>query len=736
MARAKKPAPTTAEKRKQLADKAKQLRAKLREAEKLAGDPAAPDPSAHERHKERARLYHEKETRAGQEIGPLPAVADPQRRAAGERSQADFNRHYFPRRFKLPDSEAHKTADATFEDCVDNGGLFALAMPRGGGKTTRAECAVLRAVLYGKRRYVVFVCATNKLAKRRLKSILKELETNDLLLADFPEVCHPIRRLNRTHQKSAGQILDGAHTNIEFTTESITLPTVAGSAASGAVVQIASMESAIRGLNVLSPDGEPLRPDLIVIDDPQTRESAKSPVQTADRETIILDDVLGLCGPDVTIAAIMLMTVIYENDLSSRFLDREKHPEWQGVKTRMLEAWPKRMDLWDEYGELRRESFRSGDKGRRANAFFAENQSTMEEGARVSWPERRKKDELSGVHSAMNLYITNPRGFAAEYQNEPLTDAGSAQAKEFVPALVAARLSGLPRGEVPREAVTLVSFIDCGTRLLWYGVAALDAGFGGVVIDYGPWPRQNRSEFAASDPRPGLDDVHPNLNETQRVYAGLSSLTAEILGRTYFREGTGEALRVERCLIDAGWLSQTVYQFCRESPYAPIIYPSKGIGRTATARGVSEWKPRPGEKPGWHWRLTMSETGRGRMVQFDPDAWKTFLHERLHTPMGGRGRLALYGRDAGAHALFGQHLAAESSEPATIRGSTFDKWQATPGMDNHLLDVAVGLMLAGGVQDVKWNATPSESLPTPAAPKPREKFSDIQRRKREARATR
>jgi hypothetical protein len=131
------------------------------------------------------------------------------------------------------------------------------------GKTTLAEVAVLRAVLYGLRRFVVLICATGPLAKRRLKSILRELETNDLLAADFPEACYAIRALERIHNRTAGQTLDGVPTRIEMTAESVILPTVPGRASSGAVIQVGSMEGAIRGLNVAGPDGEQLRPDMV-----------------------------------------------------------------------------------------------------------------------------------------------------------------------------------------------------------------------------------------------------------------------------------------------------------------------------------------------------------------------------------------------------------------------------------------------------------------------------------------
>ena len=674
-------------------------------------------------------------SQAGREIGPLPQVAHPRRKARCKKSLRAFCETYFPGRFPWPFAECHVTAIERMEACAREGGLFAAAMPRGSGKTTVAECAVLWAVLYGLRRFVVLVQATEKLAAKSLKKIQRELETNALLLEDFPEVCWPIRALERNTQRARQQTLDGELTRMEWTADSVTLASVPGSASGGAILHVVGVTGAVRGLSTLGPGGEIVRPDMVLIDDAQTRDSAKSPTQTADREAVVTDDVLGLAGPGTAIAAVVLCTVIYPDDLSDRFLSPDRHPEWQGVRTRMLESYPERMDLWDEYAEVREESFRSGDRGRRANDFYAERREEMDRGARVSWPERQKKGELSGVQSAMNLYIDNPRGFKAEYQNEPDPVGGAGASRELHPDEVCSRLSGLPRMEVPREATRLVAMIDVGKSLHWYAVAAWDDRFGGSVLDYGCWPRQSRANFAADDPRPGLADVFPGVPETTAIYQGLEALVQEVLGRTYFREQTGEALKVERCLIDSGYQSQTVYQFWRACPHAGVIYPSKGFGRTNTARGVAGWKPRPGERSGHHWRLTMSEAGRGRMVQFDSDEWKTFLHERLTTPPGAPGHLTLFGRDAHAHEMLGEHFAAEYSDLAAVRGEQFDKWYQRPDRpDNHLWDCLVGCAVAASVQGLVWQASPSPGQQQPQHQ--RRKLSEVQRARQSQRGAR
>jgi hypothetical protein len=446
----------------------------------------------------------------------------------------------------------------------------------------------------------------------------------------------------------------------------------------------------------------------VVLDDVQTRGSAKSPTQTADLEAIICDDVLGLAGPTTSIAAALLVTPIYVNDLPERFLDPERHPEWDGRRVSMLSAMPGRIDLWEEYRDRRKDGQRAGDKGKAATAYYKANRAAMDAGAVVTWPERKKPGEISGLQSAMNIWCDNPRGFKAEYQCKPEVDALSAGAKELVPAEIATRLSGVARGEVPRECSILTAGFDAGLDLNWYAVVAWTDSFGGSIVDYGSWPRQARDFFAATDARPKMRDIYPGLSDSQLVYRGLTDVTTDVLNRVYKHEQTGGDMRVGRALVDSGYETDAVYQFVRSSPYATTLYPSKGIGRTRTARGVSEWQPRPGERRGHFWRLTKAETGRGQMVQFDPDAWKTALFERLTVPLGGKMGLSLFGnvKSPPSHEMMAEHLAAEWSESIAVRGVVFDKWSKRPDrQDNHLLDCVVLAAVAASVSGLTWSAS-------------------------------
>jgi ERCC4-related helicase len=102
------------------------------------------------------------------------------------------------------------------QTCTHEGGQYAVALPRGSGKTTIGEVEVIRAVVYGFRRFVVLLQATEPLAARSLRKIQRELETNPLLAEDFPEVCFPIQALERIHNRANGQTLDGTPTRIEW----------------------------------------------------------------------------------------------------------------------------------------------------------------------------------------------------------------------------------------------------------------------------------------------------------------------------------------------------------------------------------------------------------------------------------------------------------------------------------------------------------------------------------------
>ncbi len=515
--------------------------------------------------KERARARNAALALAGRDIGELPDIANPGRRALAAGDFRYFCESYFPSTFHLPWSPDHLKVIAKIEQAVLHGGLFAMAMPRGSGKTSKCECACIWAVLYGHRDFVCLVGSDEGHAMDMLDSIKTELDGNDLLLADFPEVCYPIQSLDGIANRCAGQLYRGERTHIGWTAKDIVLPTIkpvgwleneqlrlfvrpdGHSMASGAIIKVAGITGRIRGMKSKASDGRSIRPSLVVIDDPQTDEAARSLSQCATRESILAGAILGLAGPGKKIAGVMPCTVIRPGDMADNILDRHKHPEWNGERTKMVYSFPSNEKLWSRYAEIRAESLRAERGLLDATEFYHQNRSQMDEGAVVAWPERFNHDELSAIQHAMNLKLQDERAFWAEYQNEPLPEDTAPQ-DDLTADQIAGKLNRMGRGEVPLGCSQLTMFIDVQQNLLFYVVAAWQEDFTGYIIDYGAYPDQRRPYFTIRDAQPTLSQVARGTGLEGAIYVALELLTAQHLGREWRRDD-GALMRI-RALSD------------------------------------------------------------------------------------------------------------------------------------------------------------------------------------------
>ena len=254
---------------------------------------------------------------AGRDIGELPEVIDPELKEECKKDFKRFCEAYFPDSFSLAWSTDHLKVINRIETAVLEGGLFALAMPRGSGKSTLTECAALWAMLYGHREFVVLIGATEAAALEMLESIKTELEINEHLAVDFPEVCFPIAALGGIANRCGGQLYKGERTRITWTSNELVLPTIKESAASGIIMRVAGITGRVRGMKFKRADGRSVRPSLVIIDDPQTSESAGSLEQTRKRVRVLAGDILGLAGPGQKISGIMPCTII-RNTLNLR----------------------------------------------------------------------------------------------------------------------------------------------------------------------------------------------------------------------------------------------------------------------------------------------------------------------------------------------------------------------------------------------------------------------------------
>jgi len=679
---------------------------------------------------EARRRWNRERTAEAQEIGEIPLPQDPDRRAAAIADYGFFCRTYFSAAFTLPWSPFHEKAADKINKAVKSGGVFAFAMPRGSGKTTMCEWATLWAILSGQSKYVLFVGASEATADKRLKSLKSELRFNDLLLADFPEVCIPVAHLDGEARRAAGQKFRGEPTNIEWTQKRVVLATIQidQCLASGSVIEVIGITGDIRGRNHKLASGEIVRPSLAVCDDPQTRESAMSVSQSATREATLAGDVAYLAGPGKAISILMPCTVINPGDMADKMLDRSLHPEWQGERTKMVLKFPKEEKLWDEYRELREQSFRDDGNGSEATEFYRKHREQMDAGAEVSWPERFNDGELSSLQHAMNLRFRDEAAFFAEYQNEPLATLDEEDEDLLTADQIAVKTNGINHRLVPHDCSHLTAFIDVQQKLLYFVVIAWTENFTGHVIDYGCWPDQKRRQFTLRDAKISLAMKFPKAGFEGSIYGGLEKLTDELLGGEWRRDD-GAVVNVDRCMIDANWGRSTdvVYQFCRQSAHSAVLTPSHGKFVGAASIPFSDYKRKPGERVGHNWRIPNVRGKRAvRHVVYDTNYWKSFIQARLSVSMGDRGCLSLYGRKP--HRLFASHLVAEYRVRTEGRGRTVDEWKHRPERpDNHWLDCVVGCAVGASMQGVTLQET---EVTAPQPKKSRTRMSMAERRAR------
>jgi len=665
-------------------------------------NPAPPrEEPSYEDLRERAHHRNLLLSRAGRDIGELPAVVNPERKARAASDFRYFCEVYFPNAFHKRWSPDHLKIIAKIEKAVRTGGLFAHAMPRGSGKTTITTVAAVWALLYGWSPFVALIAASAERARSLLENIKVWLETNPLLLEDFPEVVYPIRKLGRITNRQQGQLYHGEPTRIEWNADKIVLPTIPGSAAIGGIMTTSGMKGSVfRGQNHVLANGTVLRPKLAIVDDPQTTESACSLMQCRQREHILASDILGMAGPGEKIASVVCCTVIRPGDMADNLLDRDKHPDWNGERTKLIYQFPTDDKLWTEYAELRANSLRNDGDGSPATEFYRANRDAMDAGAVVAWPERFNSDELSAIQHAMNLKLRNEAAFWSEYQNQPLADE-TASREELTADEIANKVNRIERGVVPITATRLTAFIDVQGTLLYYVVCAWDDAFTGWVIDYGTYPDQQRPYFTLRDARLTLAHVTTATGLEGQIYAGLKTLTHNLLDRPWVTAGGG-AMRIERCLIDANWgeSSDVVYEFCRQSAHAAIVTPSHGKFVGASSRTLTDRDKKPGERHGWHWIMPFAREKRGiRHVVYDTNFWKSFIHGRLAVAMGDRGCLSLFGDKPELHQLFADHLCAEYRVKVEGRGRTVDEWKHRPAReDNHWFDGLVASAVAASMQ--------------------------------------
>ena len=641
------------------------------------------------------------------EVGKLPKIANPSRRRSCQFNLLKFLITYFPGSTGLnPFSDDHVKMIESMQRVILEGGRRINAIYRGAAKTTISEKAALWATLYGHRKYVFVIGADQDSASEVLKSIKSEIETNELLAADFPEVCYPITALEGITNRTAGQTQNGVRTRITWGADFVQFPTIKRpngnySPATAAVIRAKGITGSLRGKREMLPDGTGQRPDLVIMDDIQTDAIALNPMSVRKIIKIIEKSVLMLAGHTEPIAAIMNATVIEEDDVVDTLLDHQRHPEWTGVRIPLVKSWASEEahhNLWlGKYARIRN-TYDNDDPADRdraiaeATEFYRKNRKQMDAGCVVSWKYLHTPKELSAIQHAYNALIDfGPEVFNSEYQNNPKRSDAEGE-RMLKPAEFREKKSVFDRLVIPPESTRIIFAADVQQSLLFYSIVAVTDGMTGFVVDYGTFPEQSRSYFLLKDARRTIQREFPGLSLEKQVEKALQALIDDKMSKVY-RRSDGVEVGVDIGLIDGGYMTDQVRSAIATSDYRRRIFPSFGRGIKASETPMLEYRATKGERRsrdvGVPWRLLPGQRREGLHVMFDTNALKTFVHRRIATPAGNAGSFTLYNAANNHHEMYADQVCGSEypGPPVRARGRTVYEWKQLPSRpDNHFLD--------------------------------------------------
>lgn len=688
------------------------------------------------RRKERER---QAETRKEASVIVIPPCEDRQRRDSLEADDEEWLRWYFGAGCGLGDpftfefTENQRDMIRAIRHAIKHGDDQAIADSRGGGKTTYTERCVLKAILTGEVDYAVVFAATGHLAEDILDSIDTYIAENERLLADYPEVCLPVRELMGAPQRANTQRATGQrHDNGEpyemaeiayrWCGSELIFPKVPGSPSAGAIIATRGLEGAVRGLKKRGK-----RPKLAVIDDPDTEDTARSEEQASKLERRIDAAIGGLGGQRRSVGRVMLTTLQSRVSVSFKYTDPKQKQSFKGRRYRFMVKPPDAMNLVDEYMQMRLEDLQRRDEhgedldpfARRAHAFWLAHREQIELSAIVANPNRYEdailpdgtQKEVSAVQHYYNLVAKlGADVVATEYDNDPpeecaVTDSGLA------PSRIQRQLSGYDRRSIPPDCTTITVGIDCRKVALHWTARAWRPDGTGFTVDYGV--HEVVGTTYGSDV--GVDDA---------LRTAILHLV-ESLRESEWVTPDGELRPIDLILVDAGWKTDAVYSACHEVGLG--ILPVKGFGKSSgCVPGVFRDVQRrtADKKPGDGWFL--SRHGKLWLACVDADRWKSYEHDRWLTPPDRTGSMQLFGvpseqpggrmnDDEKGHHSYARHICNETEVEEVYKGTLRRRWKAK-SENTHWLDASYYATVAASIRGVTIvNAAPAKATEHTAA---------------------
>lgn len=174
----------------------------------------------------------------------------------------------------------------------------------------------------------------------------------------------------------------------------------------------------------------------------------------------------------------------------------------------------------------------------------------------------------------------------------------------------------------------------------------------------------------------------------------------------------GEKVQPQCVFADAGYMTDVVYTFCRES--GERFRPSVGRGANQQRQ---QWYNRPTQTGsicrfiGEAYHANWLPAEQVLLVEIDSDHWKSWVHQRLVTPLDQDGAMTLFHATPQEHLSLAKHLTAETKTEEFIAGKgVVTRWERLR-RQNHWLDALYNACCAGHGCAVRLVPEP---LPPPA----------------------
>ncbi len=290
----------------------------------------------------------------------------------------------------------HKVADGMFQEdlskllygaATQRGSKLAIAAPRGCAKSTILSLEyVIYCICYRIENFIVIISSTADQARGFLSDIKQELETNEHLIKDFPDIC-----------EIGAKPGPPRWTQHEIVTRN--------------KVKVLALGT---GQQIRGRRNREHRPSLIILDDIETNEGLQNMESFNKLEDWLTKAVLKAGASTTNI--IYVGTIHHYGSLLAKFTEPKEAPGWQSRIYKSVIQWAERSDLWERWTKI----FHSQDVYKdsfgfdAAKRFFVDNKAEMLNGTQVIWSSSKSYYDLMVIRE-QDGHIS----FDSEMQNEP-----------------------------------------------------------------------------------------------------------------------------------------------------------------------------------------------------------------------------------------------------------------------------------------------------------------------------